>query len=212
MATTRGQYCESIQRVMASGFPSDDFSITIPLINFYLNSAIGYAIKLNYKEEIQLNGVESVSDAFYATFNGLSITYDAKTGWYNITLPQQTMGVGAGWDISSFMMVKGSGAKLFGYPITQKEVPLLYINPKSCNDVYFWVVKNKMEIYSCKDITKYQGRVTMLVSQSNDLDVEVNIPDGYMPVITDYLIKTLGIMMNLPVDISSDAVDTPKVK
>lgn len=212
MGSSRRQYCEAIQRTMAGGFPSDDFEITIPLINFYLNSAIGYAIKASYKDEIQLNGVEGVADAFYATFTGLNISKDLNTGWYNIVLPQQTVGVGAGWDITSFLMVKGSGAKLFGYPITQKEVAYLYTNPKGCNDVYFWVVKDRMNIHSCSDITKYKGIVTMLVSQSTDLDASMNVPDGYMPLIIEYMTKTLGVMMNMPIDISSDGVDTPKVK
>lgn len=212
MATTRGQICEALQRIMLGGLASDDTDLTIPYINFYLNSAIGYAIKSNYKDEIQLNGTEGVSDGFYATFSGLTITKDNNTGWYNISLPQTTVGVGAGWDISNFMMVSGSGAKIFGNPIAQKELQYLYTNPKGCNDVFFWVVKDKMNIHSCKDISKYKGMVTMLVSQSDDIDSVVSIPDGYMPLIMEYLTKALGIVMNMPVDISSDGVETPKVK
>lgn len=212
MGSTRGQYCEAIQRALSGGFVSDDTELTIPLINFYLNSAIGYAIKSSYKDEIQLNGAENVADGFYATFNNLNITKDNSTGWYSISLPQQTVGVGVGWDISSFLMVKGSGAKLFGYPIAQKEIAFLYTNPKGCKDVYFWVVKDKMNIYSCDDITKYKGIVTMLVSQSTDMDSTISVPDGYMPLIIEYLIKTLGIMTNMTIDVSSDGVDTPKVR
>src|ERR1044072_4906674 len=203
---TRRHIIELLIRQMASGFPSDDFSITPGIINQYLNSAIAFAIKNQYKEEIQLNGIESIADAVYATFSGLVITKDAVTGLYNITLPQQTVGIGAGWDISSFVMVTGSGAKLFGYPNTQRELAFLYNGAKGCNDVFFTVVKDKMEIHSCKDITKYKGRVTMIVTQSTDLDSVMNVPDTYMPIIIDYITKTLGVMMNMPVDISSDGV------
>jgi hypothetical protein len=212
MASTRYQYCEAIQRALAGGFVSDDSELTIPLINFYLNSAIGYAIKANYKEEIQLNGVEAVSDAFYATFTGMNITKDNATGWYNISLPQQTVGVGAGWDISSFIMVTGSGAKIIAYPITNREIAFLYETPAGCKDVFFWTVKDKMNIHACKDLTKYKGIVTMLVSQSTDLNESISVPDGYMPLIVEYMTKTLGVMMNMQMDISSDGVDTPKIK
>lgn len=212
-ATSRGVICEMIQRALLNSFMSDDSDFSLSLINQYLNAGIGVAIRTSYKDEIQINGAEGVADAFYATFTSMTITADSTMpGNYLITLPQQTVGIGAGWDISSFIMVKGSGAKLIGYPITQKEVSYLYTNPKPCDGVFFWTEADRMNIHSCKDLTKYKGRVTMLVSQSNDLDSPMNIPDGYLPIIIDYMIKTLGPLLNIPIDISSDGVDTPKVR
>lgn len=212
-ATTRGIVCEMIQRQLSGGMISDDSDLTLAFINQFLNGGIAYAIKANYKDELQLNGTEGVADAFYATITGLTITIDVNLpGNYNISLPQPTVGVGAGWDITSFIMVRGSGSKLIGYPIAQKEISYLYTNPKPCDGVFYWVVKDKMNIHSCKDLTKYKGMITMLVTQSNDLDATINIPDGYLPVILDYMVKTLGVMLNIPIDISSDGVDTPKVR
>lgn len=212
-ATTRGIVCEMLQRVLLNSFASDDTDLTISLINQYLNSGIALAIKSSYKDELQLNGIEGVADGFYATFHGLIITADTNLpGNYIITLPQPTVGVGVGFDITAFIMVRGSGSKMIGYPIAQKEVGYLYTNPKPCDGVFFWTVNDKMNINSCKDLTKYKGIVTMLVSQSNDMDSTINIPDGYMPVIVDYMIKTFAPMLNISVDISSDGVDTPKVR
>lgn len=209
---TRGHIIELVMRGLASSWPSDDFWLTKNYVNQLLNSAVGFAIKTNFKDEVLINGVEGVSDAFYMMLPGLGITRDVNTGWYNVTLPQPVVGLGAGWDISTFMMVSGSGAKRFAYPITQKEVPFLYNGVKGCNDDFFWAIRDKININSCKDLTKYKGNVTMLVSQTTDLTSPMNIPDTYLPVIIDYIIKTLGAFIPMPVDISSDGVDTPKVR
>lgn len=212
MATTRRQQLEVIQRLILGGFPSDDTEITQNLIDQHLNAAIGYAVKTNYKEEIQLNGIENVADAFYSQFAGISISKDNTTGWYTATLPQQPVGVGAGWDISTFMLVTGSGAKIFAHPITPREVEFIYNTDKPCNEVFYWISGITANLHACQDITKYKANIRMISSQSSDPDSPMNIPDGYLPVVVDYVAKILGIQVNRPIDVSSDGVETPQVR
>jgi hypothetical protein len=203
---------ETIQRLMLGSIASDDTELTINLINQHLNAAIGYAAKTNYKEEIQLNGIENVSDAFYTSFTNINISKDQNTGWYNATLPQQPAGIGAGWDISGFMLTTGSGAKLFAHPISPREVEFLYNAKKPCNEIFYWVNCDTVSLHSGQDITKYKANVRMISTQSSDLDSVVTIPDGYMPVVVKYLSEVLGIEVQRPIDSSSDGVETPQVR
>lgn len=212
MSTTRRMVLETIQRLMLGGMASDDTELTTNLINQHLNAAIGYAAKTNYKEEIQLNGIENVSDAFYTSFTNININKDQNTGWYNATLPQQPAGVGIGWDISGFMLTTGSGAKLFAHPISPREVEFLYNGKKPCNEIFYWVNRDTVSLHSGQDITKYKANVRMISTQSSDLDSVVTIPDGYMPVVVKYMSEVLGIEVQRPIDNSSDGVETPQVR
>jgi hypothetical protein len=211
-ATTRRHLIELIQRQLSGGAISQDSELTFGLINQYINSAVGYAVKANYKEEIQLNGIENVADAFYSEFTGITITKDSISGQYRATLPQQPVGVGAGWDISDFMLITGSGSKIFAKPISPREVHFLYELGAGCDDVYFWVNGITTSLHSCQDITKYKANVRMISSQSSDLDAPMNIPDGYLPLIIEYIDKTLGIQMNVAIDSSEDGKPTPQMR
>jgi hypothetical protein len=211
-ATTRRHYIELIQRALSGGQISDDSDLSEGLINMYFNSACGFAIKANYKDEIQLNGIESVADAWYSGFSNIQITKDTTTGWYSATLPQQPAGVGAGWDISTFMLITGSGAKIFAKPISPREVEFLYNTSTPCNEVFYWVNGVEVSLHSGKDITKYLANIRMISSQSSDLDAPMNVPDTYLPMIIEYIAKSLGIELNMPIDNSDDGVPTPQIK
>lgn len=211
-ATSRRILIELIRRQLSGGFAQQDSELTDGLINQYINSGIGYAVKANYKDEIQLNGIESVADGFYAEFDAISITKDLSTGLYNATLPQQPAGVGIGWDISAFMLITGSGAKIFANPIGAREQRYLYSLPSGCDEVYFWINGVTASLHSCKDITKYKANVRMISTQSNDLDAPITLPDGYMPLVIEYIDKTLGIQLNEPIDISNDGKPSPQIR
>jgi len=210
--TTRRQYLETIQRLIMGGFSSDDAELTLNLINQHLNAAIGYAAQTNYKQEIQLNGIENVSDSFYTSFAGISIAKDSASGWYNATLPQLPAGVGVGWDISAFIITTGSGAKIFAHPISPREVEFLYNARTPCNEVFYWANGVTANMHSCQDLTKYKASVRMISTQSSSMDSPLTVPDSYLPVVVEFLTKILGIQNQQPIDISSDGVPTPQVR
>jgi hypothetical protein len=211
-ATTRRVLIELVQRQLSGGMISQDSDLSTGLINQYINSAVGYAAKAQYKEEIQLNGIENIADAFYSEFTGITITKDAVSGQYRATLPQQPVGIGVGWDISDFMLIAGSGAKIFASPISPREVHFLYELGTGCDEVYFWVNGLIASLHACSDITKYKANVRMISSQSSDLDAPMNIPDAYLPLIIEYIDKTLGFQMNMPIDSSEDGKPTPQIR
>ena len=63
MATiSRYVLAERIQRVIYNGLPPDDATITIPVINLWINDGLAAAAKKNYAESIQLDGVAYVNN------------------------------------------------------------------------------------------------------------------------------------------------------
>lgn len=206
MATTRQYVCEQIERVLLAGMPNDEVEITPSLINSYLNGAIAAAAAQAYKESIQLEGEGTVPDGFYATYKGLAITKDNDTGWWNLTLPQQPVGLARGHNISFVFLIAGSGKKNSAYPISPTEIDFLYNLPKSCADAYYWVDTNVMNLYSCSDISKAKAIVRMIVTQSSNLTDTITMPDDYMPFVFDYMMKVFGIMQQEPHDIANDGV------
>ena len=77
---TRKVLIEQIRRILYGGVPNDDASISENEINIYLNEALALMAKINYTDAIKLDGIETVSDVFYATFSGLAISKDNTTG------------------------------------------------------------------------------------------------------------------------------------
>lgn len=212
MGVTRQFLCEQIQRILLAGMAPDDTEITPFLINSYLNGAIAAAAAAAYKDNIQLEGTGTVPDGFYGTYKGLVLTKDNDTGWWNLTLPQQPVGIARGHNISFVFLIAGSGKKVSAYPISPTEIDFLYHLPKSCEDSYYWVDTDVMNIYSCTDISKMKAIVRMIVTQSSVLTDKLTMPDDYMPLVVDYMRKVFGIMQSEPYDISSDGVPTPQIK
>jgi len=65
---TRYALIERILRQIYNGQPSDDSSITYNLVNQWLNDAIGLAVKKNYTDSIQMDGIAYINNSFYTTY------------------------------------------------------------------------------------------------------------------------------------------------
>src|SRR6476660_7618326 len=105
---TRRAYIEQVRRLIYNGQPSDDATITVGLVNVWLNQAIGVAAKANYKENVALDGIGFVNNSFYSKFSSLSISSNGNFLW-KVTLPQIPFGVGANQGISTLELVDTDG-------------------------------------------------------------------------------------------------------
>ncbi len=101
---TRAQYIEQFRRQIYGGFPQEDAEITVNLVNFWLNQAIGVAARANYKDALTIDGIGYVNNSFYTRFSGLSISADGNFLW-KMTLPQVPLGVGQTEGISTLELV-----------------------------------------------------------------------------------------------------------
>lgn len=209
---TRLTYIEQIRRLIYNGQPSDDATITVGLVNTWLDQAIAVAAKKNYTDSITLDGVSYVNNSFYTTFKNLSLTQDSFNVW-KITLPQIPLGIGQTEGISTVEFVDpftrqiSSSAIVItenqrSYAMGMREIPNTLLCYPRGKYIY---VEGTLILYL------YTANVTMISGGDNtDLNSDINVPNDYFPVMTDYLTKQLMIERQIPVDVENDGLDALK--
>ena len=215
MATTRRQACELVMRMLAPGWGSDDFLITVNLVNLHLNGAIAAAAVADLRANIDIEGVESVGDAFYATTKGITISQDADTGYYTATIPQPPAAISRGLDITSLKFIAESGFKYSSYRVSPREWDYMNVLPIESSKIYWKVNGNKVYMQSVRDLTNDKAMIEMVSTQSSTgtgLDDPITLPDNYMPDVIKYMAGVFNIMLNIPIDNSNDGTQSTQVK
>lgn len=204
---TRQQLIEQILRQVYGGQPSDDSAITYNLVNQYINQGIGLAVKQNYKDSIQLDGVGYVNNSFYTTFKGLAITKDENFLW-KIVLPEVPMGIGVNEGMSNLRLKNTTNdisldclplsINQKGYVQTMKNIP---------NKVLYYVEGSNALILSSLTLSQYTASVTLISGgDSTNLSSTLNVPADYIPVITNYAMQALTLERKQPQDQTNDGV------
>jgi hypothetical protein len=204
---TRQQLIEQILRDVYGGQPSDDSSITYNLVNQYINQGIGLAVKQNYKDSIQLDGVGYVNNSFYTTFKGLAITKDENFLW-KIVLPEVPMGIGHNEGMANLRLKNSTNDVSLdclplsinqkGYVQTMKVIP---------NKVLYYVEGSNALILSSLTLSQYTASVTLISGgDSTNLSSTLNVPSDYIPSITSYVMQALMLERKQPQDQTNDGV------
>lgn len=208
---TRRSYIEQVRRIIYGGQPSDDATITINLVNVWLEQAIAYAAKQNMKDNLAIDGIDYVNNSFYTTFKDIAITNENQFLW-KVQLPQIPLGIGANEGIST-LQIK------YQNRLISQTVVWLTINQRS----YFENMRpipNKILAYPQSEfvylitpliLISYTANVTMISGgDKTDLSSTLNVPNDYFPLMTDYLVKNLMFERNVPVDVTNDGLDAVK--
>ena len=201
----RNALIEQISRLVHNGQPTQDSSITDNLINIYINQGLALAVKQNYKESIQLDGVGYVNNSFYSTFKGIAITQDENFLW-KFELPQIPVAVGRNEGISNVRFKSTTkkvsidaiplGISQVGYVGNMRSVP---------NKVLYYIEGNYAKVLTPILMSDYTASVTMISGgNSTDLTSELIVPDDYIPVIIDYCSKLLILERNQAEDAAND--------
>jgi hypothetical protein len=202
---TRQQLIEQILRQVYGGQPSDDSAITYNLVNQYINQGIGLAVKQNYKDSIQLDGVGYVNNSFYTTFKGLTITKDENFLW-KIVLPEVPMGIGHNEGMANLRLKNSTNdvsldclplsTNQKGYVQTMKNIP---------NKVLYYVEGSNALILSSLTLSQYTASVTLISGgDSTNLSSTLNVPADYIPMITNYAMQALMVERKQPQDQTND--------
>lgn len=204
---TRQALIERILRLIYNDQPTDDSSITVNLVNEWLNDGIGLAAKKNYTDNLQIEGVATISNSFYTTFSNLSIA-TADSDLFVINLPQVPFGIGVTEGIASLEIYDNKKSKA-GVPLsTAQSVYQNVIRPIQ-NKFVYWYEGNKVYIKSGAIISSYKAKVRMISGgASTDLSSQLNVPDDYIPVIVEYM-KILIANKQRPIETANDGMDTP---
>lgn len=205
---TRGYICERIQRLIYNNLASDDATITLNLVNSYLNEAIGMAVKANYKESIQTDGIGYINNSFYATFKGIAITKnDDET--YKLTLPQIPFAVGKNEGVATLQFKKDNEVSQTAIPISLNQVGYAFNMRGVQNKIVYWTENQYAYVKTTLPLYLFTATVR-LVSKgvSDDLDAVINVPDEYFPMMAEYIRNQLLIERKQPLDSSNDGVDS----
>jgi len=197
---------ERIQMVIYNGLPSDDATITIPIINLWINDAIGAVAKKNYNDSLQLDGIAYINNSFYTTYRNLSVTKEDDL--WKISLPQIPLGLGKNEGIST-VQFKNSGQTSFtAIPISENQVGYIDTLKFIPNKLFYWNEGEYIYLKSTILLNTYTATVRMVSGgNSSDLDSTINVPDDYIGDMINYVVKMLITERSQPLDTSNDGLD-----
>ncbi|NBU53773.1 MAG: hypothetical protein EBS33_05305, partial [Alphaproteobacteria bacterium] len=150
--------------------------------------------------------------SFYITFKGLAVTKN-EINLYRVTLPQIPIGIGNDEGIST-LEFKDSWSKKISYPViwlTQNQVAYQRGMRTIPNKLLAYSQGEFVYIITPLNITNYTATVTMVSGgASTDLNSTLNVPNDYLPMITDYLKTNLMFQRSVPQDLQNDGMDFVK--
>lgn len=208
----RRTYIEMIMRQIYGGQPSQDANITVNLINLYVNQGVAVAAKKNYTDNAALDGIAYVNGSFYITYKSLAVIKDEQF-LYKVALPHIPYGIGNDEGIITMVLTDS----------VQNTYPVVWINENQRsyqrgmrpvqNKLVGYSENGNVYLMSTIPLTTMTAKATMISGgDSTDLDSTLNIPDDYLPVITDYVLKQLMIEKSMPEDAADDGLDGGKIQ
>lgn len=208
---TRYAFIERVRRQIYNGQPPDDATITIGLVNNYLNDAIAAAAKANYKDNIAIDGVGFINNSFYTNFTRLAITSSGNFTW-RITMPEIPVGIGYNQGISTLQLTDGtSNITLPLIPISENQKTYYQSMQPIPNKVIYYYEGSLIFIKSTLILSPYTANITIVSGgDSSDLYSTLNVPPDYFPVMMQYLQQQLLLEKMQPVDVTNDGLDAIK--
>jgi hypothetical protein len=206
---TRYALIERILRQIYNGQPSDDSSVTYNLVNQWLNDAIGIAVKKNYTDSIQMDGIAYVNNSFYTTYTNLDIaaeTVDNVT--YSVELPQIPIALGKNEGVATLQFVGDKKTSQTGIPLSINQVAYIDNMRPIQNKIVYWIEGKNIFVKSSIPLTSYKATLRMVSGgDSKDLQSTLIIPDDYVPIIIEYIKGQLAFEKSRPIDTNNDGVD-----
>ena len=206
---TRYALIERILRQIYNGQPSDDSSITYNLVNQWLNDAIGLAVKKNYTDSIQMDGIAYVNNSFYTTYTNLDIaaeTVDNVT--YSVLLPQIPIALGKNEGVATLQFVGEKKTSQTGIPLSINQVAYIDNMRPIQNKIPYWIEGKNIFVKSSIPLTSYKATLRMVSGgDSKDLQSTLIIPDDYVPIIIEYIKAQLAFEKSRPIDTNNDGID-----
>jgi hypothetical protein len=205
---TRRTLIEQIRRLYYGGVPGDDANLTENEVNQYISQAIAYIAKVNYTDSIKLDGVETVSDAFYATFKNLALTFDSDTGYWYATLPHPPLGLSRGYGISSVTFPVSTGLAKAPVPISPRELDLIDNMKKPPSKIFYWSEGARLYFKSpYYNLNTKTPIVRMVSAENTDLTAEVNVPGEHISDMINWILSQLKVRKGMPEDTTNDGLD-----
>jgi hypothetical protein len=206
---TRYALIERILRQIYNGQPSDDSNITYNLVNQWLNDAIGLAVKKNYTDNIQMDGVAYVNNSFYTTFTDIDINAElVDTVTYSIDLPVIPYALGRNEGVAMLQFVGDKKTSQTAIPLSMNQVAYIEQLRPIQNKILYWIEGKNIYVKSTIPLTSYKATLRLISGgDSTDLNSTLIVPDDYMPLVVEYIKGQLAFEKSRPIDQSNDGVD-----
>lgn len=206
---TRNALIERVLRQIYNGQPSDDSNITYNLVNQWLNDAIGMAVKKNYTDNIQIDGISYVNNSFYTTFTNIDINAETvDTVTYSIDLPVIPYALGRNEGVAMLQFVGDKKTSQTAIPLSMNQVAYQEQLRPIQNKILYWIEGKNIYVKSSIPLTSYKATLRMISGgDSTDLTSTLIVPDDYMPMIVEYIKGQLAFEKSRPIDQSNDGVD-----
>ena len=206
---TRYALIERILRQVYNGQPSDDSNITYNLVNQWLNDAIGLAVKKNYTDNIQMDGVAYVNNSFYTTFTNIDISAElVDTVTYSVALPVIPYALGRNEGVAMLQFVGDKKTSQTAIPLSMNQVAYQEQLRPIQNKILYWIEGKKIYVKSAIPLTQYKATLRLISGgDSTDLTSVLVVPDDYIPHIVEYIKGQLAFEKSRPADTSNDGVD-----
>jgi len=209
---TRRAFIERIRRFIYNGFPSSEATITVGLVNNYIQDATAFAAKQNYRENGQLEAVAFVNNSFYSRFTGLEVLPDTQFV-YKVALPSVPVGLGTNEGVSTLQFLDNSSPQISQTVVWLSENQRTFFqNMRPIpNKLLAYYQGSTAYILTTILLSQYTANVTMVsAGDSTDLDSNINVPGDYFPIMQEYIIKQLMMEHNQAVDAQNDGADIVK--
>jgi hypothetical protein len=205
---TRAVLIERLRRQIAGGIPTDDMEITPNLVASYLPDAIAAAAKASYIENIKIDGVGFVNNGFYATFSGLTITKDETDDFqYSLTLPEIPVGISRNEGIATLQFKKNGQTSYTGIPLSINQWGYRKGIRPIQNKITYLPEGRNVKIETTLPLNTYTGTVRMISGGTSDMNAEINVPAEWIPMMSEYILKSLMIEKNNPQDTANDGAN-----
>jgi len=202
-------FIERVRRQIYNGQPPSDATITIGLVNNYLNDAVAIAAKTNYTDTLKLDGIACVNNSFYTTYKNLVVVSDEQFTW-KIELPEIPVGVGANEGCETLVFKDGS-SKQISYPIvwlTENQKSYFRAMRPIPNKLLGYPEGKFIYVMSTILLFQYTAQVTMISGgDSTDLYSTLNVPPDYFPIMMEYLQRQLLLEKSQPLNNVNDGRD-----
>jgi hypothetical protein len=206
---TRYALIERVLRQIYNGQPSDDSNITYNLVNQWLNDAIGMAVKKNYTDNIQMDGIAYINNSFYTTFTNIDINAElVDTVTYSIDLPIIPYALGRNEGVAMLQFVGNKKTSQTAIPLSMNQVAYIEQLRPIQNKILYWIEGKSIYVKSSIPLTQYKATLRLISGgDSTDLNSTLIVPDDYMPIVIEYIKNQLTFEKSRPIDQSNDGVD-----
>lgn len=208
---TRRVWIERCLRQIYNGPINDEATITVNLVNVWLQTAIGIAAKANYKDALAIDGIGYVNNSFYTTYRGISITADEQFTW-KVEVPEIPLGVGNTEGISQLVLKDSGGQQTLPVVLISENQRTFYRSMRPIpNKVLGYPEGKFVYVVSTLILTPYTASITMISGgDSTNLDSVLNVPSDYDPIMIDYVKQQLMFERGVPIDATNDGLDAIK--